>query len=60
MSRRNRMRLSPYLISDDRNLQDVREKLVHVDAAFQKLIDAHRDYAGEIRDEAGMLERQAY
>ena len=48
------------LLSDHRNLQEVKEKLVHVDAAFQKLTDTHRDYAGEIRDEAGMLECQAY
>ena len=48
------------LLAHDRNLQAVKEKLVHVDAAFQKLKDAHRDYVSEIRDEAELVESQGY
>ena len=33
------------LISDDRNLQEVKEKLIHVDNAFTRLQEAHHDYS---------------
>ena len=48
------------LLADDRNLQEVKEKLVHVDAAFLKLKEAHYDYANEIHDADGVVQCQLY
>ena len=48
------------LLVDDRNLQEVKEKLVHVDAAFLKLKEAHYDYANEINDANGLAQCQLY
>jgi len=44
------------LLADDRNLQEVKEKLVHVDGAFLKLKEAHYDYANEIHDADGVVQ----
>ena len=48
------------LISDDRNLQEVKEKLIHVDNALQRPQVAHHDYSSEILDEDGIAECQLY
>ena len=48
------------LISDDRNLQEVKEKLIHVDNAFTRLQEAHHDYSSESMDEDGILKYQLY
>ena len=48
------------LLADDRNLQEVKEKLVHVEAAFLKLKEAHCDYASEIHDADGVVQCQLY
>ena len=48
------------LLADDRNLQEVKEKLVHVDAAFLKLKQAHYDYANDIHDADGVVQCQLY
>ena len=48
------------LISDDRNLQEVKEKLIHVDNALQRPRVAHHDYSSEILDEDGIAECQLY
>ena len=53
----NQMRWSAFL---DRNLQEVKEKLVHVDAAFLKLKEAHYDIANEIHDADGVVQCQLY
>ena len=42
------------------DLQEVKEKLVHVDAAFLKLKEAHYDYANEIHDADGVVQCQLY
>ena len=44
------------LISDDRNLQEVKEKLFHVDNTFQRLREAHHDYSSQIMEENGIAE----
>ena len=44
------------LISYDRNLQEVKEKLSHVDNAFQRLREAHHDYSSHIMEEDGIAE----
>ena len=44
------------LISYDRNLQEVKEKLSHVDNAFQRLREAHHDYSSQIMEEDGIAE----
>ena len=48
------------LISDDRNLKEVKEKLIHVDNAFQRLREAHHDYSSEIMDEDGIAKYEPY
>ena len=48
------------LISDDRNLQEVKEKLINVDNAFQRLQEAHHDYSSESMDEDGIPKYQLY
>ena len=48
------------LISDDRNLQEVKEKLINVDNAFQRLQEAHYDYSSESMDEDGIPKYQLY
>ena len=48
------------LLLDDRNLQDVKEKLVHLSDAYAKFRDAHRDYSSLVHDEAGIAECQEY
>ena len=48
------------LISDDRNLQEVKEKLIHVDNAFTRLQEAHHDYSSESMDEDGIPKYQLY
>ena len=42
------------------DLQEVKEKLVHVDAAFLKLKEAHYDYANKIHDADGVFQCQLY
>ena len=44
------------------DLQEVKEKekLVHVDAAFLKLKEAHYDYANKIHDADGVVQCQLY
>ena len=46
------------LISDDRNLHEVKEKLIHLNNALQRLREAHNDYSIEILDEDGIAECQ--
>jgi len=48
------------LLTDYRNLQEVKEKLLYLDNAFEKFVDAHRDYVGEILDENAINEGQRY
>ena len=48
------------LLADDRNLQEVKEKLVHVNTALLKLKEAHYDYANEIHDADGVVQCQLY
>ena len=48
------------LISDDRNLKEVKEKLIHVDNAFQRLREAHHDYSSEIMEEVGIAKYEPY
>ena len=48
------------LISDDRNLHEVKEKLIHLDNAFQRLREAHNDYSIEILDEDGIVKCHLY
>ena len=47
------------LLTDDLNLQEVKEKLPYLDNAFERFIEAHRDYAGEILDENAINEGNA-
>ena len=44
------------LVSYDRNLQEVKEKLSHVDNAFQRLREARHDYSSQIMEEDGIAE----
>ena len=39
------------LLTDDHNLQRVKEKLPYLDNTFERFIEADRDYVGEILDE---------
>ena len=48
------------LIYDDRNLHEVKEKLIHLDNAFQRLREAPNDYSSEILDEDGIVKCQLY
>ena len=38
----------------------MKEKLLYLDNAFEKFVDAHRDYVGEILDENAINEGQRY
>ena len=44
------------LLSDDRNHQDVKEKLVYLSDAYAKFKDAYRDYSSLVHDEGGIAE----
>ena len=48
------------LLTDDHNLQEVKEKLLYLENAFEIFIEAYRDYVGEIRDENVINARQRY
>ena len=48
------------LLSDDRNLQEVKEKLTAAEEAFLKFKDAHLNYAGEIGSEEDKIECDEY
>ena len=47
------------LLTDDHNLQEVKEKLPYLNNAFERFIEAHRDYVGEILDENAINEGNA-
>ena len=47
------------LLTDDHNLQEVKEKLPYLDNVFERFIEAHRDYVGEILDENAINEGKA-
>ena len=44
------------LLNDNQNLQTVKEKHVHVVAAFDKLKEAHFDYWSKVKDAGGITE----
>ena len=44
------------LLTDDHNLQEVKEKLPYLDNTFERFIEADRDYVGEIMDENAINE----
>ena len=46
------------LLTDDHNLQEVKEKLPYLDNAFERFKEAHRDYVEEILDENAIIEGQ--
>ena len=48
------------LLSDDRNLQEVKEKLTAAEEAFLKFKDAHVNYAAEIGSEEDKIECEEY
>ena len=48
------------LLDDDGNLQTVKEKLVHVAAAFEKFKESHLDYWSEVKDADGIEECRDY
>ncbi|KAK2561883.1 hypothetical protein P5673_015280 [Acropora cervicornis] len=48
------------LLSGDRNLQEVKEKLTAAEEAFLKFKDAHLNYAGEIGSEEDKIECDEY
>lgn len=48
------------LLSDDRNLQEVKEKLTAAEEAFLKFKDAHLSYAAEIGSEENEIECDEY
>ena len=48
------------LLSDVRSLQEVKEKLVHLDSAFERFREAHRDYVSEIPEENAIDKGQRY
>ena len=48
------------LLTDDHNLQEVKEKLPYLDNAFERFKEAHRDYVEEILDENAIIEGQRY
>ena len=48
------------LLSDDKNLQEVREKLTAAEEAFLKFKDAHLNYAAEIGSEEDEIECDEY
>jgi len=48
------------LLTDDRNLSTVKEKLVHAVIAFDRLKEAHFDYWSEVKDANGIAESRDY
>ena len=48
------------MLTDDHNLQKVKEKLPYLDNAFERFKEAHHDYVGEIVDENALIEGQRY
>ena len=48
------------LLPDERNLQEVKEKLVHVEDAFERLRQAYQEYASKIQDADGIAKCQRY
>ena len=48
------------LLTDDHNLQEVKEKLPYLDNAFERFKKAHCDYVREILDENAIIEGQRY
>ena len=48
------------LLTDDRNLSTVKEKLVHAVIAFDRLKEAHFDYWSEVKDASGIAECRDY
>ena len=48
------------MLTDDHNLQEVKEKLPYLDNAFERFKKAHRNYVGEILDENAIIEGQRY
>ena len=48
------------LLTDDRNLSTVKEKLVHAVIAFDRLKEAHFDYWSEVKDANGIAECRDY
>ena len=48
------------MLSDDRNLQEVKEKLTASEEAFLKFKDAHLDYVAEIESDEDKIECDEY
>ena len=48
------------LLTDDRNISTVKEKLVHAVIAFDRLKEAHFDYWSEVKDASGIAECRDY
>ena len=48
------------MLTADHSLQEVKEKLLSLYDAFERLIETHRDYVGEIMDENAICEGQRY
>ena len=48
------------LLTDDRNLSTVKEKLVHAVIAFDRLKETHFDYWSEAKDASGIAECRDY
>ena len=48
------------MLTADHSLQEVKEKLLYLYDAFERLIETHRDYVGEIMDENAICEGQRY
>ena len=48
------------MLTDDHNLQEVREKLFLFGQRFERFIDVHRDHVGEILEENAINEGQGY
>ena len=46
------------LLTDDHNLQEIKEKLPYLDNAFERFKKAHRNYVREILDENAIIEGQ--
>ena len=48
------------LLQSERNLQEVKEKLPSLDAAFENLVEAHRVYACEVCNADGITQCKLY
>ena len=55
-----KIREIPELLTEDRNLSTVKEKLVHAVIAFDRLREAHFDYWSEVKDARGIAESRDY